>query len=312
MKKTDFFMKMNEVMQEDTQCRAEADRLLLIRRICDEERKEKSEWRFLIADLLGGKSCDETCLEEFEYGSIDLQAMGVDEGEYGFKLFAEAIRVPGYQEIGHAAWYALGNEGNPTEEEEESLGEKICLEAIEAISKENRSKQEEETLSFVREENCWLLEYAGNQDCEKELLEVALEAGADVYNECSWREFCGFKASSKAMGVFHDFITSGGAEKKDADEFARHVKRITGCEVAYDSCYEEVCSDAIFSNGEFTYYCVYRNDGDCGIRIPFAFGLVSFEFLCALEKCKQFLERMDKKYGFLKREGDAHEADKAA
>ena len=37
-----------------------------------------------------------------------------------------------------------------------------------------------------------------------------------------------------------------------------------------------------------------------------------FEFLCALEKGKQFLERMDKKYGFLKREGDAHEADKAA
>ena len=315
MNRREFYGKMDDAVSHWSNARAEGPRRLIFRRICDEIAGEGSEWSADAARFArSGDFCDDFG-EDYWMDEIPLQRLGADKGPYGFQMTAECIQTPGYRDVGYDVWHSRGNEGDPSDEEEDRLGAEACDRAREALSKEGElSEGEREAISFAAGELEWLLSYAVNGEGEKELMDLGIDAASDLYGECGWRQFRAVTVRSKAMGAFYGLIQEGKVKRRDAGSFFRHARKIANCEAAYPCGSETAYAGSAFRDGEFVLSRVYQGDAYGGSEVPFAFGLLSFRLLGALEDAKDFLKRMDARYGFIeeRKGGTPHETHGAA
>lgn len=299
MNRANYYRKMEMAAREgETRGRAEAGRLLIIRRICDEIAGRASEWNKVLLEFVDGKE-PEVFEEEFE---VDLQTIDACEGPFGFKVEAETIVTPEYGCIGRD-FLGESGEGEEDEEKLQEVGEKVCADALEALEKkEAASREERDALSLATDEFAWLLAYAADDDGAEELVEAALSAAGDVYFECGWRQFYAISVRSVAMGAFQNAVSEGRVSRRDAARLSKLEDAITRSEASRDDDCVVAYFGSAYRDGEFFSSTVYQGDEYRGSGSPFAFGLLSLDFLAVLEDAREFLKRMDRKYGFMEKE----------
>lgn len=267
--------------------------------------------------------------EEWEYREeSDYCWCGVDKNPYGFTIKEYQGFIMDIEEMAEFLWevlYRMDENGNEIMGEEEGL--EYAINAYESLDVMALGKKYQDLsdmlagcdiVSCAYETHEEIFSYAHNMEETLILLELIINSGGDLCNECGCLEKHILSLESPALDAWVEFMSSESNKvaKEDINKFWIILSGLENEEITYETANAGIELSS-FSTGAdhpggwyrtiiHDTYCFYNN---CGVNTSyfFVYGLISLRYLAIMLSMQDFLREMDGKYHYCMSRGDRGE-----
>ena len=245
---------------------------------------------------------------------------GADKAPYGFAISTFQDYTMNCEEIAHDLWeilYRRDENGNEVMGEEEGIEYATNMyEHFDFNALSMKYQNLEDMLADCEIESCIyemheeIFSYAHNFEENLTLLELIVDSGQDVDNECGSLDKHILSLECPALDSWVEFISSekNRVEMTDMEKFQIMLFELENGDITYamENYGIELNSfstDAGHSEGwyrtiihdSYCFYCSYEVQTNC----LFAYGLISLRYLAHMLRMQDFLREMDEKYHYL-------------